>query len=224
MNQPVVVIGGVGAILGVSLCDTLAERGYRVIALSRSPLHLDSAEWVQCDLTDAHAVAATFGSIASNHDGINAYIHNLGQFAHQPFLSSSAEQFAQLWTVNCLSAFHAASAVLPLMLNNSQGSIVFTGATASTKGSAEFSAFASAKFALRGMAQALAREFGPRGIHVAHVIIDGVMWSQRARNWGMDKQQCLQPQAVATTIWHLLEQDRSAWTHELDIRPDVESF
>ena len=99
------------------------------------------------------------------------------------------------------------------------------GATASVKASAGFSAFGSAKFALRGLAQSLARELGPRGIHVAHLIIDGVMWGERAdERFQMQREQCLDPESVARTCLHLLEQERSAWTHELDVRPDVETF
>ena len=110
------------------------------------------------------------------------------------------------------------------MLENGGGEIIFIGATASMKGNAGFSAFASAKFALRGLAQSLAREFAPQGVHVAHLVIDGVMWGERAKNWGMTMEQCIKPKAVAETVLHLVQQDNSAWTFELDLRPDVENF
>jgi NAD(P)-dependent dehydrogenase (short-subunit alcohol dehydrogenase family) len=229
MNNPVAVIGGAGPVLGLALCNVLAAHGYRVVSLSRSEMPdlkgLDlEITHRQCDLTDGNQVFAVIRDIEENIGHISTYIHNLGDFAHAPFLESDSRQFEQLWRVNCLSAYHAAKAVIAEWIDNNGGTIVFVGATASIKGNAEFSAFASSKFALRGMAQSLAREFGPEGIHVAHVVIDGVMWGHGAESWGMKPEQCLQPGAVAGTILHLIRQDRSAWTHELDIRPDMERF
>ncbi|MGD8641548.1 MAG: SDR family NAD(P)-dependent oxidoreductase [Gammaproteobacteria bacterium] len=229
MTRPVVVIGGAGPTLGSALCNTFVSGDYQVVALSRgnTPSEKDmpaSVHHVSCDLTDGDEVFTKIRDVEESIGHIAAYVHNLGAFAQAPFLESDALQFEQLWKVNCLSAYHAAKAVIAEMVDNSGGSIVFVGATASVKGSAGFAAFAAAKFALRGMAQALAREFGPEGIHIAHVVIDGVMWGDRPRSWGMKQEQCLQPGAVAETIRHLVEQERSAWTHELDIRPDVETF
>lgn len=229
MNKSVAVVGGAGLTLGLALCDALAANGYQVVALSRTndvaqKTKSSQVTFMPCDLTDEGQVFATIREIEENIGHIATYIHNLGGIGRARFLESDAQQFEQLWKVNCLSAYHAAKAVIAEMIDNSGGSIVFVGATASLKGNAEFSAFAAAKFALRGLAQSLAREFGPEGIHVAHVIIDGVMWSERAQGWGMKPEQCLQPESVAKTICHLVQQDRSAWTHELDVRPDVEHF
>jgi NAD(P)-dependent dehydrogenase (short-subunit alcohol dehydrogenase family) len=125
----------------------------------------------------------------------------------------------------CLGAVHGSQRVLPGMLRSGHGVLLFVGATASVKAGAGFSAFGAAKFALRGLAQSLARELGPRGIHVAHLVIDGVIWGERAAGaFGMTRAQCLEPDALAHTCLHLIEQDRCAWTHELDIRPDREPF
>ena len=225
MNKPVAVVGGVGPILGVALCNSLSEKGYEVVGLARSETVKGvSGKCMQCDLTNEKQVFEVIREIEENIGHINAYVHNLGDFAHTPFLESDEKQFQQLWKINCLSAYHAAKAVIAEMIGNSGGTLVFIGATASIKGNAEFSAFASSKFALRGMVQSLAREFGPEGVHIAHVLIDGVMWGYRAEEWGMKPEQCLKPEAVASSIIHLLQQDRSAWTHELDIRPDIEKF
>lgn len=224
MSQSLAVVGGAGPTLGAALCDVLTAQRYTPLALSRSRPSDISAEWLPCDLTQADEVAAVMNRIEREHGAVHSYIHNLGEFSHQPFLQTDADAFERLWHVNCESAFNAARALLPAMLERGEGNIVLVGATASTRGSAEFSAFAASKFALRGLAQSLAREFGPRGIHVAHVIIDGVMWSERAQNWGMQPSQCLQPAAVAETIVHVIGQPRDAWTHELDIRPHQESF
>jgi len=225
MEKPVAVVGGVGPTLGVALCHELAASNYEVVALARSSsIEGIPARLMQCDLTSEKQVFSCIRDIEENTGHIAAYVHNLGSFAHTPFLESDERQFEHLWKINCLSAYHAAKAVIAEMIDNSGGSLVFVGATASLKGNAEFSAFASSKFALRGMVQSLAREFGPEGIHVAHVIIDGVMWGNRAESWGLKPEQCLKPRAVANSIVHLIEQDSSAWTHELDIRPDIEKF
>lgn len=234
MGKAVAVVGGVGPTLGVALCHRLSENGYQVVALSRHDpasdntpgrtQQLPQVTYQTCDLTDAKNVFARIREIEETVGHIATYIHNVGDFAQAPFLESDAQQFEQLWKVNCLSAYHAAKAVIAEMVDNSGGSLVFVGATASVKGNAQFSGFSASKFALRGLAQSLAREFGPEGIHVAHIIIDGVMWNPRAQSWGMTQEQCLEPQAVAQTICQVIEQDRSAWTHELDIRPDRETF
>ena len=111
------------------------------------------------------------------------------------------------------------------MLEQGNGSILFTGATASIRAGGNFAAFASAKFALRGLAQSLAREFDPQGIHVAHVIIDGLIWGQPAKHLHKAQEgDCLKPEAIAEVYLNIIEQDSSAWTHELDLRPHSESF
>lgn len=229
MNKPVVVIGGVGPTLGFALCNALTSQGYYVVSLSRSEMPVQQGlnqdiTHIKCDLMNENELFTTIRNIEENLGHISTYIHNLGDFAQAPFLESDAQQFEQLWRVNCLSAYHAAKVLIAEWIDNSGGTIVFVGATASVKGNAEYSAFASSKFALRGMAQALAREFGPEGIHVAHVVIDGVLWGHRAERWGMKPELCIKPDAVASTILHLIQQDRSAWTHELDIRPNTENF
>ena len=224
MSKPVAVVGGVGHTLGLALCKTLSANGYQVVGLARSETLHKEVTCIKCDLNNENEVFRTIREIEENVGHISTYIHNLGDFAHAAFLESDQGQFEQLWKTNCFSAYHAAKAVIAEMIDNSGGNIIFIGATASIKGNAEYSAFASSKFALRGLAQSLAREFGPEGIHIAHIIIDGVMWGHHAETWGMNAEQCLKPESVANTILHVIQQDRSAWTHELDIRPDIENF
>jgi NAD(P)-dependent dehydrogenase (short-subunit alcohol dehydrogenase family) len=178
-----------------------------------------------CDLADAAQVdaAVTEAEVGSGPPGI--YVHNAASLHMQPFLETEPGDFETLWRTACLGAVHGAQRVLPAMLAAREGALLFIGATASVKAGARFAAFASAKFALRGLAQSLARELGPQGIHVAHLVIDGVIWSERARDqFKMTQDRCLNPQAVAATCLHLLQQEPSAWTHELDIRPDRETF
>ena len=224
MSEPVAFVGGVGTTLGIALCKTLSANGYKVVGLARSEALHKEVTCMRCDLNNENEVFKTIREIEENIGHISTYIHNLGEFAQAPFLESDLQQFEQLWKTNCFSAYHAAKAIIADMIDTGGGNLVFIGATASIKGNADFSAFASSKFALRGLAQSLAREFGPKGVHVAHVIIDGVMWGHHAETWGMKVEQCLNPDAVANTILHVLQQDRSAWTHELDIRPDIENF
>jgi NADP-dependent 3-hydroxy acid dehydrogenase YdfG len=116
-------------------------------------------------------------------------------------------------------------AVLPQMVRQRSGAIVISGATASTRGAARFAAFASAKFALRGLAQSLAREYHSKGVHVAHVILDGLLrGSPSATRFGSDKDDGIDPNQVAETYRWLAEQEASSWTHELDLRPSSEKF
>lgn len=104
------------------------------------------------------------------------------------------------------------------------GVILVIGASASIKAGNLFSTFSSAKFALRGLAQSLAREYSPQGIHIAHIVIDGAVWGKQAMGFGRTKEQCLSPEAIAKTCLHLIQQNHSAWTQELDLRPNIETF
>src|SRR5262249_32881640 len=129
------------------------------------------------------------------------------------------------WRVACFAAMVAARAVLPAMLARGRGTIILTGATASTRGAAKFAAFASAKFALRGLAQSLARELGPKGVHVAHVMLDGLIDEpQSTRRFGSSSSLRMDPAALAAAYLAIVRQPVSAWTHELDLRPSSESF
>jgi NAD(P)-dependent dehydrogenase (short-subunit alcohol dehydrogenase family) len=154
------------------------------------------------------------------------FVHNAGAFQMGSVLDVSPEQFEACWRANCLGAFLGAQQVLPAMLKNGQGTIVFTGATASLRGSARFSCLAVGKFGLRALAQSIAREFGPQGIHVAHVIIDGQINTPRVRGINPDREEhtMLSPESIAETYWQLHSQDPTTWTLELDLRPSVEKF
>jgi NAD(P)-dependent dehydrogenase (short-subunit alcohol dehydrogenase family) len=235
-TPPVAIVAGIGPTLGSALARRLAHSGYRVAGLARSTGTMDdlAAELnadqrvflpIPCDLTDPAAVSAAVAQVRGEWGPARVYVHNAARFLMKPFLDTTAEDFEVTWRVTTLGAFNGARAVLPDMLNAGQGSLLLIGATAAVKPAANFAAFGSAKAALRGLAHALAREHGPRGVHVAHLIIDGVMWSPRARDeFGMREEQCLAPDPVAETCLHLIAQPRSAWTLELDLRPDVERF
>ncbi len=228
------IVAGVGPGLGKALCRQLTSAGYRVAGFARTTaasqdlsdnLGPDRFLAIACDVTDAAQLDAAVSEVEARWGPPSVYVHNAASFHTQAFAETDPQTFESLWRTMCLGAVHGSQRVLPGMLQAKRGALLFIGATASVKASAGFSAFGSAKFALRGLAQSLARELGPRGIHVAHLIIDGVMWGERAdERFQMQREQCLDPESVARTCLHLLEQERSAWTHELDVRPDVETF
>jgi NAD(P)-dependent dehydrogenase (short-subunit alcohol dehydrogenase family) len=142
------------------------------------------------------------------------------------FTATTVRVGAFVYGVQNSGAFYGARQVLPAMLGAGRGTVLLTGATASLRGSARFSALAVGKFGLRALAQSMAREFGPQGIHVAHVIIDGQINTPRMREMSPEREEhtMLSPDAIAETYWQLHVQDPTAWTLELDLRPSVESF
>ena len=142
---------------------------------------------------------------------------NASGYARGGILELSASQVEASWRVGCLGGFHVGQQAAKAMLPQKQGTLIFTGATASIRGSANFAAFAIAKFGLRALSQSLARELGPQGIHVAHVLVDGQIGQA-------ENDPKLRPAAIAEAYWNLHRQERSAWTQELDLRPWTEKF
>jgi NAD(P)-dependent dehydrogenase (short-subunit alcohol dehydrogenase family) len=145
-------------------------------------------------------------------------IYNAGAYTLGGILELTPEQLESSWRIGCLGGLLMAQQVLPAMLERGRGTLLFTGATASLRGSARFAGLAVGKFGLRALAQSMAREFGPRGIHVAHVIIDGMIGT------GSGSPARLSPDAIAETYWQLHRQDPTAWTQEMDLRPAPEKF
>ena len=232
----VAVVAGIGPGLGASLCRALCAIGYDVAGISRSrdfgallekELNTDGVVFraKACDVADNEDVARTFSAITDEMGPVDVLIYNAGQLLIKPFTDTTPAEFEAIWRVTSLGAMQTSAAVLPHMKAAGSGTIVFTGATASIRGGARFAAFASAKFALRGLAQSLAREHGELGIHVAHVLVDGMIWGpQAAERFAASEEQCLDPDAIAETYLHLINQNRSAWSQELDLRPFAEKF
>jgi NAD(P)-dependent dehydrogenase (short-subunit alcohol dehydrogenase family) len=237
-----VLILGVGAPrgLGAATARVFAAAGHPVVIAGRSADKLRrAAESIAAvgpaprvevgDVTNA-ADVARFVASAESLAPLQVAIQNAGGNRPSPFLKVSAEVFEEHWRAHTFAGFLLGQAVLPNMLGRRGGTIIFTGATGSLRGSANFSPFAAAKAALRMIAQSLAREFGPQGIHIAHVIIDGVIDGDRVRanipgiadRFGEDGM--LDPDQIAPTYLMLHRQQRSAWTHELDLRPWSEKF
>lgn len=161
---------------------------------------------------------------------LRAAVFNAGQSVWGSLLEITPAQFEEAWRTSTYGAFLFARAVLPALLEAGGGSLLFSGATASIRGRGPFVAFAAAKAGLRSLAQSTAREFGPRGVHVAHVVIDGGIDGERlrtnapARVAAAGENGLLHPDAIAESYWQLHQQHRSAWTHELDLRPFKETF
>lgn len=232
-GKPLCVIAGFGPGNGLAFCHRFLRGGYRVAVIARNEEKLerhvagnpDILPFL-CDLSDADAVAMTFEAIIDGPGVPAVLIYNAGSGVFGPALDASLDDFESAWRINALGLFAAARAVAPKMIERGGGCILVTGATASLRGGANFAAFSSAKAAQRNLAQSLARSLGPQGIHVALVIIDGVIDMPRAREMFNDKPDSffLKPEAIAETYYHLAGQDPSAWTFEVDLRPRGEPW
>lgn len=236
-NPAVAVIAGVGQGLGASLARKFAKEGCRLGLIARSSDFLGTltnelrgtgtkALAVPTDISQTDQVVAAFRRIREQLGPVDLLINNAsaaGPFG-QPFAKISPDSFARGWQVGVLGAFLCSQVVIPDMLKKGAGCILFTGATSSVRGAAI--TFSSAKFAMRGLAQGLARELWPKGIHVAHIIIDGVIREKEIKLGTEDQtgESLMNPAAIAEVYWGLVKQDRSAWTLELDLRPQREKF
>jgi NAD(P)-dependent dehydrogenase (short-subunit alcohol dehydrogenase family) len=228
-TKPLALIVGAGSGLSASLARKCAASGMRVALAARNAAKLDSlaketgARAYACDATDAAQVANLFREIRETPELV---VYNPSYRVRGPFLSLDAEEVRKTLLVTAFGGFLVAQEAAKRMLERASGSLFFTGASASVKGYAESAPFAMGKFALRGLAQSLAREFGPKGIHVAHFVIDGGILrtgaDPRAATRGEDGM--LLPDAIAETYLHVHRQHRSAWSHEVDLRPWVERF
>ncbi len=227
MAQDTAVVIGVGPGLGWHLCTRFAAAGLRVVAAARDGEKLDrlvaeaevpGIEAQACDAAEAASLQALFATSGP----ARLVVYNAGQMLRGGALELDPEAVAAAWRVTCLGGLHAAQAALPGLQALGGGTLIFTGATASLRGGAGFAGFALAKAGLRALAQSLAREFGPQGIHVAHAVIDGQIAG--ARHPGRDPATLLKPQAIAEAYWQLHCQDPSAWSFELDLRPAQERW
>ncbi|MEQ9519933.1 MAG: SDR family NAD(P)-dependent oxidoreductase [Parvibaculum sp.] len=236
------VIIGVGASNGIggALARKFAAKGSPVLLAGRTEAKLKNvadeviatggkAELIVSDVTKSEDVKAIF-SKARELGPVGAVLYNAGNNAIIPFNDLTAEQFEQFWRVCCFGAFLTAKEAMPLLTKQSHGSFIVTGASASMRGKARFAHFASAKGALRNLVQSLAREYGPAGIHCAHVIIDGVVNGDIVRErFGefldqLGKDGTLDPNAIAETFWQIHAQPKAAWTQEVDLRPYKENW
>lgn len=240
MGTAIIIGVGSKAGLGAALVRRFAQEGLRIIIAGRTAERLEAvsaqvrekglaAEALVADATSEADVVALFDKATAQAD-LELVVFNVGNNAKAGLLDLDAALFESLWRQNALGGFLIGREAVRRMLPQGKGTILFTGATASLRARPPFTAFASAKAALRAVAQGLAREFGPQGIHVAHVIIDGVIDGDYARDKFPDfvrakgEDGLLEPEAIAESFLALHRQPRSAWTHELDLRPFKEGF
>jgi NAD(P)-dependent dehydrogenase (short-subunit alcohol dehydrogenase family) len=246
MSRPTGVVVGVGAErgLGAALCRRFAAEGYHMLVAGRTPEKIEqvaqtirgtggSAEPVAVDTTREDDVVRLFDRAVATGDGrdpADLVVFNAGGNQRIDFGELSAADFESFWRVGCFGGFlvgrEAARRLAPL----GRGTVIFTGASASLRGKSGFAHFAAAKAGLRMIAQSMAREYGPLGIHVAHVVVDGGIDGDRLRNRApmLIKERredgLLGIDAIAETYWHIHRQPRSAWTQEVDLRPFKETF
>jgi NAD(P)-dependent dehydrogenase (short-subunit alcohol dehydrogenase family) len=237
MSDRVAAVLGVGPGLGAAVARRFAGEGFGVALMARREESVagvreeiegggGTALSFSADATDPDSVAASFERVRGELGDPEVFVYNAGAFQMGGILDLSPRQFDECFRANCAGAFYAAQQVLPAMVEAGRGTILLTGASAALRGRANFSALAVGKFGLRALAQSMAREFGPQGIHVSHVIVDGQINTPRAREMFPDREDhtLLSPNSIAETYWLLHSQDPTAWTLELDLRPAVESF
>jgi NAD(P)-dependent dehydrogenase (short-subunit alcohol dehydrogenase family) len=173
-------------------------------------------------------VRALFEAVGCDLGAPELVVFNAGTFQPGGLLDIDAGDFEKCWRISCLGGFHVVQAAVAAMLPQGRGTLILTGATASLRGGKNFANLAVPKFGLRALAQSAAREFAPQGIHVAHTIIDGQILSEarggRYSEGERGADALLKPEAIAEAYWFLHQQPRSAWTHEMDLRPWVETF
>jgi NAD(P)-dependent dehydrogenase (short-subunit alcohol dehydrogenase family) len=230
------LVAGAGEGLGKAVATRFAREGYAVALAARNEGRLTrlaeeiSASAFPTDLASESEVASLFRNAEARLGPIEAVAFVAATRVQGPFAGISAADFERVWRQSCLTGFLVGREAARCMLPRKRGTVIFTGASGSTRGRAQFAAFAAAKGGLRFMAQSMARELGPQGIHVATVLIDGAIDSERMWREHRDRMEklgndgALHPDAIAETYWQLHSQQRSAWTHEIDLRPWKEPF
>lgn len=237
----VALVAGVGDGLGSAVARRFARGGFQTVIVARSADRLARiAGEIEAaggrgiayvaDVREETAVAKLFDDVEAQIGPVSVAVFNAGANYRASVLDTPSDMFEKVWRLGCYAGFIVGREAARHMAPRGHGTIIFTGATASLRGAAQFAAFAAAKGGLRQVAQSMARELGPRGIHVASVIIDGMIDSQRVRDRfpervaQLPEDGMLKPADVAEVYWQLHQQPRSAWTLEADLRPYAERF
>jgi NAD(P)-dependent dehydrogenase (short-subunit alcohol dehydrogenase family) len=235
---------GAGDAIGSAVARRFAAGGYRVCIARRDAAKSDSvvqeitasggfACAVGTDVRSEEAVQALFARVEAELGPIEVCLFNAGANTNAPLVETSAKLFSRVWELACYGGFLTGREAARYMVPRGRGTILFTGATASVRGGSGFAAFAAAKFGLRAVAQSMARELGPKNIHVAHLLIDGGIDSQAIHRrlsaaTGMmpdlASDALIQTRSVAEAYWVLHNQSRDGWTHELDLRSYIERW
>jgi NAD(P)-dependent dehydrogenase (short-subunit alcohol dehydrogenase family) len=243
-NGGTALLVGAGDAIGAAVARRFAAGGYRVCLARRDAeksrgvvQEIAAAGGVACavgtDVRSEEAVQALFARVEAELGAIEICLFNAGANTRAPFVETSSKLFSRVWQLACYGGFLTGREAARYMVPRGRGTILFTGATASLRGGAGFAAFAAAKFGLRAVAQSMARELGPKHIHVAHLVIDGGIDSEAIRRRlsvaagtmpDLPPDGLIQTRSVAEAYWMLHNQPRDGWTHELDLRPDGERW
>ena len=224
------LIVGAGFGLSASLARVFAKTGFKVALAARSVSKLDAvaretgAATFACDAVDRDQVVALFDAVTDKVGAADVVVYNASYRGRGPLVELDPPEVEKALAVTAFGGFLVAQEAARRMLPQHHGAILFTGASASVKGYAQSAPFAMGKFALRGLAQSMARELAPQGIHIAHFVIDGGIRSDRRAESADHPDSLLDPDAIAATYLHVLQQPRSAWTWEVELRPWVEKF
>lgn len=223
-RKPLALVAGAGAGLGQSLLARFEAGGFAPVGLGRTAPDDPVGAFHTVDLTEEAAISK-IAEIITDYGPPKIAVHNTAELLIAPFAETTLADYQRCWASMVQSAVILAQGVMQPMVRGGGGTFIVSGATASLRGGARFSAFASAKFALRGLTQSLAREYQPAGIHVAHVILDGIIDTARSRELhSLDPAKMLNPTDIAEAYWQIAQQPKSAWSHEIDLRPASESF
>ena len=240
-DKKVVLVIGAGDATGGAIAKRFAREGYVACVTRRSADKLQplvdeiragggEAHGFASDARKEEEVAALVEGIERDIGPIEVFVFNIGANVPCSILEETARKYFKIWEMACFSAFLTGQAVARRMVTRGRGTILFTGATAGLRGAAHFAAFAGAKHGVRALAQSMARELGPRNIHVAHVVVDGAIDTAFIRDTfpdiyaRKDQDGILDPEHIADNYWFLHAQPRDAWTFELDLRPWMEKW
>jgi short-subunit dehydrogenase len=228
MSDPVCLITGVGPATGSALVRRFAKGGYRVAMLARSrerlatlENELPNARAYACDVTDVTQIEASCAAIERDLGAPEVLIHNAVGGTFGSFLEIDPQALSRNFQINTMALLHLARRLAPGMVAKGKGAIVATGNTSAQRGRPNFAGFAPTKAAQRILAEAMARDLGPKGVHVAYLVIDAVIDGTPQRNLRKDKPDefFIKPAAIADEVWHVVHQDRSAWSFNVEVRP-----
>ncbi|MDN6856580.1 SDR family oxidoreductase [Pseudomonas sp. CAN2814] len=240
-NKKVVLVIGAGDATGGAIARRFAREGYVACVTRRSADKLQPlVEQIRAEGGEAHgfasdarkeeAVIELVETIERDIGPIEAFVFNIGANVPCSILEETARKYFKIWEMACFSGFLTGREVAKRMVKRQRGTILFTGATAGLRGASGFAAFAGAKHGIRALAQSMARELGPMGLHVAHVVVDGAIDTEFIREsfperYALkDQDGILDPEHIADSYWYLHSQPRDAWTFELDLRPWIERW
>src|SRR6266849_7890932 len=233
MANPVVVVTGVGPGTGAAIARRFSRGGYAVAMLARSrdrlialEREIESARAYPCDVTDEAGLEKTLDAVRADLGTPKVLVHNAVGGAFGNFLEIDPEVLNRNFQVNTMALLHLARRLAPAMIEAGQGAIIASGNTSALRGKANFAGLAPTKAAQRILAESIARELGPKGVHVAYVLIDAVIDLEWTRKRWPDAPDAffIKPTAIADEIWHVVHQERSAWSFNVEIRPFAETW